>query len=822
MAMSTKAIKVFRMLLLGLLLLGAASVVRAQTTPLSDLDALRYIASHPDLIAAFGPDAAKGRSHYETWGIKEGRKITFNPLNYIASHPDLIAAFGADAAKGVRHYIQNGHAERRQITFDPNRYMASYPDLIQAFAGDETKAARHYIEWGYKEQRQTTFTDLDALQYVASFGDLIQSIGSDVVTAIRHYVTTGYNAGRRITFDALAYIASFGDLISAFGTNAISGVQHYINWGFREGRQVVFDALGYLSRHTDLQQAFGSDTVAATKHYINWGFKEGRAYSFTVAVNTGAGGRSNISKIFVESGKTTSISLTPDSGFTIDRITGCGGSLRRWTYTTGVVTASCVISASFRRLTEEEKIFSGTFVALPPINNLVSGICTEASKQGGLPIGLGIADLNGDGRKDIVTSYFCGYSKPGEAYDGPTPNTLITFLSQPDGSYVLGNEKLFGSALIDIGGLGSYYTVADFNNDGRSDVGIGVSKEDGRGTDGSVDRAWGAPPVVLLSRPGGMYSVERLPTKAPGPKVQAVDNEVGGVDFVYQAVPREPSTAYRWVAGSWMKIGGYATLNTGMLYFTRPYTGSSSKTAVSVSTEPSDGPASVQVTDKIGEAWVITSKFVFPSQRVSVIGWNSEPSVSNLVNANGVRMIYSTIEESCVGQLQGEPVLFSRLGGFRVPGDWDGISTLDERKLPGIALLLAFKLQGGLVPMPSAFEVPHSGEGFTTFDCKDVNGDNLTDVVVNIQGAFYWGSAIGGPVFFLNDGRGKLVKTWVPGLPAMPQDPSKGWVSSTSAVDDMNGDGIADLVYYSPSPIENPLGHSFRIYLGKKTISLEP
>ncbi len=313
--MATNKRSILKALLMGLLLLGSAAV-RAQTTPLSDLDALRYIASQPDLIAAFGADASKGRSHYETWGIKEGRKITFEPLNYTASHPDLMAAFGIDetkavthyiqwgfkegrkntfnalnyiasqpdlitafgpdGAKGARHYIQNGFSERRQTTFDPTRYMASHPDLIQVFAGDETKAATHYIQWGYKEKRQTTFTDLDALQYVASFADLIQSIGSDVVTAIRHYVTTGYNAGRRISFDALAYIASHGDLIAAFGTDALAGVKHYLNWGYKEGRQVIFDALGYLSRHTDLQQAFGSDTVAATKHYINWGFKEGR------------------------------------------------------------------------------------------------------------------------------------------------------------------------------------------------------------------------------------------------------------------------------------------------------------------------------------------------------------------------------------------------------------------------------------------------------------------------------------------------------------------------------------------------------------------
>jgi hypothetical protein len=42
--MATNKISILKALLMGLLLLGSAAV-RAQTIPLSDLDALRYIAS---------------------------------------------------------------------------------------------------------------------------------------------------------------------------------------------------------------------------------------------------------------------------------------------------------------------------------------------------------------------------------------------------------------------------------------------------------------------------------------------------------------------------------------------------------------------------------------------------------------------------------------------------------------------------------------------------------------------------------------------------------------------------------------------------------
>ncbi len=168
--------------------------LRAQA--LSDLDALRYIASHPDLIQAYGADANKGRSHYETWGKKEGRTITFNPLNYTASHPDLIAAFGTDQVKATTHYIQWGYKEGRQTTFSPFAYIASYIDLIRAFGADAIAGAKHFIEYGLRE-------------------------------------------GRRIVFDALTYINTYADLRAVFGTDTNAGAKHYIEWGVNERRTAL-------------------------------------------------------------------------------------------------------------------------------------------------------------------------------------------------------------------------------------------------------------------------------------------------------------------------------------------------------------------------------------------------------------------------------------------------------------------------------------------------------------------------------------------------------------------------------------------------------
>lgn len=310
-----------------------------------------YIASHADLRSAFGADPEKGATHYIQYGYRENRTTTFNALRYIASHPDLITAFSTDRGKGAKHYIEYGLREGRGVTFDALRYVASNPDLVSSHGKDETKAITHYIQFGFREGRSPT--SFDPLAYIASYGDLIKAFGFDVAAAVTHFIEYGYREGRAVLFDALAYIASFGDLIKAFGIDATAGVRHFILYGFNEGRKAVFDALGYLAAHADLRTAFGTDTTAATKHFITYGFNEGRTYLWTVSATAGAGGKVSAARTYVKTGERVSISVTPQSGYQIVSVTGCGGSLSgsiyaTSTYTTGPVTGTCSVSASFK------------------------------------------------------------------------------------------------------------------------------------------------------------------------------------------------------------------------------------------------------------------------------------------------------------------------------------------------------------------------------------------------------------------------------------------------------------------------------------------
>ncbi|MES2672928.1 MAG: InlB B-repeat-containing protein [Pseudomonadota bacterium] len=76
------------------------------------------------------------------------------------------------------------------------------------------------------------------------------------------------------------------------------------------------------------------------------GFKLVTGYMVTASANTG-GSISPISHT-VTSGNTTAFTVTPDTGYSIDPVTGtCGGNLSGATFTTNAITANCTVIANF-------------------------------------------------------------------------------------------------------------------------------------------------------------------------------------------------------------------------------------------------------------------------------------------------------------------------------------------------------------------------------------------------------------------------------------------------------------------------------------------
>jgi len=318
---------------------------------LTDLEAYNYIASHNDLISAFGIDIEAAKSHYTNYGKSEGRSLTsfsatdylskysdlsaafgsdqtlalkhyieygyeegrtdtssssvsgsggssnltdLEAYNYIASHNDLISAFGLDIEAAKSHYTNYGISEGRSLTsFSASDYLAKYSDLSAAFGSDQTLALKHYIEYGFSEGRTDTFsssgsgsgsssnlTDFEALNYIASYGDLINAFGTDITSAKSHYTDYGKSEGRTLDdFDEWGYLASNNNLINSLGSDTTEAIKHYISFGYSQGKITnSFDAQSYLNNYGDLKNAFGDNQELATKHYVEYGFNEGRVF----------------------------------------------------------------------------------------------------------------------------------------------------------------------------------------------------------------------------------------------------------------------------------------------------------------------------------------------------------------------------------------------------------------------------------------------------------------------------------------------------------------------------------------------------------------
>ncbi len=75
---------------------------------------------------------------------------------------------------------------------------------------------------------------------------------------------------------------------------------------------------------------------------------ESAGATFNVTPVAGAGGAITPSGVqVVPEGETVAFTVTPNIGFVIDSVTGCGGSLAGSTYTTGPITGDCTVTATF-------------------------------------------------------------------------------------------------------------------------------------------------------------------------------------------------------------------------------------------------------------------------------------------------------------------------------------------------------------------------------------------------------------------------------------------------------------------------------------------
>ncbi|MCM2338879.1 MAG: hypothetical protein NDI62_00255 [Burkholderiales bacterium] len=88
-------------------------------------------------------------------------------------------------------------------------------------------------------------------------------------------------------------------------------------------------------------------TVAACASGTAWNPTAGACKSYTVTGTAGTGGAITPASRTVAYGLTTTFTVTPNTDYSINTVSGCSGTLSGNTYTTGAITANCTVTATF-------------------------------------------------------------------------------------------------------------------------------------------------------------------------------------------------------------------------------------------------------------------------------------------------------------------------------------------------------------------------------------------------------------------------------------------------------------------------------------------
>jgi len=157
-------------------------------------------------------------------------------------------------------------------------------------------------------------------------------------TAMALLIACGGGGGPVVTYTVGATAGSGGSISPASATvNAGSTTAFTVSPTSGYGIASVTGCGGTLSGSTYTTGAISAN-CAVTASFVA---------QFTVTATAGNGGTISPASTAVNSGGTTTLTVTPNSGYIIGSVSGCSGTLSGSTYTTAAISANCTVTASF-------------------------------------------------------------------------------------------------------------------------------------------------------------------------------------------------------------------------------------------------------------------------------------------------------------------------------------------------------------------------------------------------------------------------------------------------------------------------------------------
>ncbi len=451
-----------------------------------------------------------------------------------------------------------------------------------------------------------------------------------------------------------------------------------------------------------------------------------------------------------------------------------------------------------------------------PLATLASPM-SRANIQWVLPV-----QLNDDGMTDFIVNYWQAAPSPGFVLTDPTRDVLFAFVSQADGSYKVDNLGVFGVADPKLGGASRKVDRGDINGDGVDDFAFAMNSEDGRAAEDVNTNE--ARPAILLSQPGGKYSIVNLGQAAWGHSVTQIDNGLGTKDILFAGYTDPSLQAFRYANGAFSDV-------------TSQYSAASQGWATAVKSVPSRSPSTASTyligTDtqgemvngqyritknglalyaKSGSGWSIVDAFyneaVFSTAWIS---WQRAENVGvSVYKIDGKYYFHGTFDEILVSNdlnADGSITVIGKmmLGRYTKSDVIDQGQKYDEQDVRPENHLRVFKLKDGhLIEQPGAIIGQKVDVNFNDFYLTDINGDGAKDIVVQAMTRPWVPSLAtnaGQPIVYINDGTGTYHYADISAFPknrdGVPPGPEL-W----GYFHDVDGDGFADLVTWQSGVAE--------------------
>ena len=446
-------------------------------------------------------------------------------------------------------------------------------------------------------------------------------------------------------------------------------------------------------------------------------------------------------------------------------IAGCGG---------GAITSSPIETIPAPQLNTVVStvatgpLFESTPILLPDLRAKYDMLCgSEVNVQNAIPV-----DLNNDGKKDLVFNLWCRGANDSK---GPTANTIVAVVQLSDGTFSDRTKEIFGSDIVDLGGVGVNFITTDLNNDGYDDIVISCSLE------GMIYTHPQACPMVSFISDGRGHYTKSSFGMLEGDYVRLITDTNGK-----KQVQFTPASGYAEVwqyENGWKKITVYDWLQKNEVILG------------STLVNKYDNGAKLEIWNLINGIWSRITEYLYLSkQSVTVVQRVGSPYTANLFTIdNNDYLDMGGLYEGCSlkrtsnGPLE---VIYNFLGRL-IPGRYTGQTitsgyyaphtpTNYNNEQPTLKIISLGVTEQSKSFNPVTLATTDLDANFYHMECGDFNGDGLDDIFLRTTGT---------PILYINDGKGNFRKVKSNLMPAAIRGASHIYV-------DIDGDGVKDVLFF--------------------------